>query len=297
MAGLACCLGVVAPVAGAAQRRPVFLSLRAAPVSLPYGGGTITISGRVRNATTCTLYDGFDRATTVRCSSGRFSFQRHVPANAGTVPAIWLPFVEAHSGRRHTRSSDVEVEVLPYVAPAPSVVNLDVCTAGPECDYGYAYESFPTWGNVAPDTLGDCTFAAAANWEQIVLGVHADPTVIGFEFAQAGGTEAGLAQTALWSYWQHTGIAGVKLTGLHRYFTDSNDVRNGVRAYGAMIVELRFAAGDGFAQYTVPASLHDTVVDGFTPEGPLVVSWGQTLQMTWEQWNAEATGMWGIGIG
>jgi hypothetical protein len=184
------------------------------------------------------------------------------------------------------------VEVL---APAPPVVNLDVCTPGPQCDYGAAYESFQTWGNAAPAMLGDCTFAAAANWEQIVLGVHADPSVIGFEFAQAGGTERGLAQNVLWTYWQRHGIAGVYLTGLHKYFSDATDVQNGVRAYGAMIIQLSFVPNDGFGQRVVPAGLHDAVVDGFTPEGPLVVSWGETLQMTWEQWDNEIIGMWGIG--
>src|SRR5262249_26592892 len=142
---------------------------------------------------------------------------------------------------------------------------------------------------------GDCTFAAAANWEQIVLNVHADPTVIGFEFAQAGGTERGLPQNSLWSYWQRYGIAGVHLTGLHRYFTDQTDVENAVRDYGALIVAVQFTANDGFGEYTVPAGLHDAVVIGFTPEGPLVVTWGETLQMTWEQWNYEIVGMWGIG--
>jgi len=147
---------------------------------------------------------------------------------------------------------------------------------------------------VAPDTLGDCSFAAAANWEQIVLHVEANETIVGFEFAQAGGTEHGLLQSALWNYWEKDGIAGILLRGLHKYFTDKTDVENGVRDYGAMIVELRFIAHDYFGQYLVSAGTHDTVVDGFTPEGPLVVSWGQTLQMTWEQWNHEAVGMWGI---
>jgi hypothetical protein len=36
------------------------------------------------------------------------------------------------------------------------------------------------------------------------------------------------------------------------------------------------------------------VVDGYTPEGPLVVSWGKTIQMSWDQWNAEVVDMWGI---
>jgi len=46
----------------------------------------------------------------------------------------------------------------------------------------------------------------------------------------------------------------------------------------------------------IPATSYDeSVVDGFTPEGPLVTSWGETIQMSWEQWNAEVIGMWGIG--
>lgn len=69
----------------------------------------------------------------------------------------------------------------------------------------------------------------------------------------------------------------------------------GARDYGAMIVELQFANDDGFAQYTVSAGFHDVIVDGFTPEGPLIVSWGETLQMTLAQWSAEVIGMWGIG--
>ena len=87
------------------------------------------------------------------------------------------------------------------------------------------------------------------------------------------------------------------LTGLHSYTTTVDDVENGVRDYRAMIAELSFEAGWGFGPDTMPASLHDVVVDGFTPEGPLIVSWGETVQMTWEQWRDEAVGMWGVETG
>lgn len=177
----------------------------------------------------------------------------------------------------------------------PPVKGLDACTAGPECDYGAAHESFQTWGNVPPDTLGDCTFAAAANWEQIVVSVRANSTVLGYEFAQAGGTEAGLPQNSLWTYWRKYGIAGVQLTALDRFTPSQANVENGVRDYAAMIAQLDFVTNDTFGEYTVAAGLHDVVVDGFTPEGPLVVTWGESLQITWEQWDDEVVGMWGIG--
>ncbi len=291
------CLGLLIGAASAAARKPIIVSLSVIPKVLPSSGGEFTMAARVRNAVSCTIYtSGLGSPRTVNCSSGRVTYRRRAPANTSTGPDLWGGYIEAHSGRQNTRSKDVEVEVPPQTASAPPVKGLDTCTAGPECDYGAAYDSFQNWGNVAPDGLGDCTFAAAANWEQIVLSVNADPTVIGYEFAHAGGTEqGGLAQNSLWTYWRKYGIAGVYLTGLHRYTTEQADVENSVRDYTAVIAELDFTANDGFGEYTVAASTHDVVVDGFTPGGPLVVTWGETLQMTWEQWNDEVVGMWGIG--
>ena len=196
---------------------------------------------------------------------------------AGVAPA----HNQSHRSRHRTR--------------APRVANLDTCVKGPECDYGAVHETFSTWGNVPPKALGDCTFAAVADWEQIVLGVHAKPTTIASEFAQAGGNDKqGLAQDTLWSYWQTEGIAGVRLTGLYPYATDIADVQEAVRTYSAMIVELSFSTDHHVAQYKVSGKLHDAVVDGFTPRGPLLVSWGRTLQMTWQQWGQEAHTMWRI---
>jgi hypothetical protein len=281
---------------GVAAAQPLVASFTVTPRVLPSNGGEFTITANVRAALSCTIYyPGLGAPRTVNCSSGHIAYRRHAPANDGTVPALWLVHIEAHSASGNTRSRDGEVEVPPTSAPPPPVKGLDACTGGPECDYGAAYASLENWGNVAPDALGDCTFAAAANWEQIVLRVHADPTVLGFEFAQAGGTEAGLAQNKFWSYWKKDGIAGVYLTRLNPYTTGQEDVENAVRDYGALVAELSFEAEDGFDEYTIAtASTHDVVVDGFTPEGPLVATWGETVQMTWEQWNDEVLGMWGI---
>ncbi len=291
-------VGLLVDVAGAAASKPVIVSLSMTPRVLPSSGGEVTISGRVRRSVSCTIfyYDGRLTKRTVNCTSGRFSWRRDAPANSGTTATKWSAWIEAHSGHLNTQSWEVAVEVLPSPAAAPPVVNLDACTSGPECDYGAAYQHYETWGNVPPEDLGDCTFAAAANWEQILFNWHVFPTALGYEFAEAGGTEqGGLAQEALWRYWERDGIGGVKLTGLHKYIPSPENVRNGVRDYAAMIVELRFGEGWAFAQYSAKAGLHDVVVMGFTPEGPLVVSWGEVLQLTWEQWSDEVVGMWGVG--
>ena len=147
-----------------------------------------------------------------------------------------------------------------------------------------------------PEDFGDCTFAAAANWLQILFHWHVYPTFLGYEFAQAGGSATnGLSQGALWYYWEHDGIGNSYLAGFHSYDTIPESVRNGVRDYAAMIVEFRFGEGWPFAQYRANAGLHDAVVLGFTPEGPLVATWGEVVQVTWEQWQDEVVGMWVIG--
>ena len=65
----------------------------------------------------------------------------------------------------------------------------------------------------------------------------------------------------------------------------------------AVIASLNFTKGQNFAGVTLPdSSYHWVVVDGYTPEGPLVATWGKTLQMTWQQWNLEVVSMWGITI-
>lgn len=304
-AALACALLAVS-AASAQAVKPVVISFHATPRSLSASGGVITFTGHVSNAASCIIYTDFGRPVRVGCRSGHFTLRRRLPANTGAYPDLYLAYVVAYSGHQNTRSRDAQVEVLlpstatpsqPATTAPPPVVNLDVCSPGPECDYGAAaYEQYENWGNTAPESFGDCTFAAAADWEQILFHWRPYPTALGFEFAQAGGNaETGLPQTSLWHYWEKDGIAGSYLTGLHSYYATVENVHNGVRDYAAMIIELRFYEGWYFGQYRVGNGQHDAVVMGFTPEGPLVVSWGQVLQMTWEQWNAEVIGMWGIG--
>jgi hypothetical protein len=290
---------------------------RAAGVSTfvcPASGESVVVTVRVRNATRCTFYSqrvpfsSLYPVKTLRCTSGRASVT--VPAIANSRPAPVRFTYAVRARRMGSRPAQQRVTIIEAAAsldvspsvpvaspPAPSpVVGLDACTPGPDCFYGPIDATYPDYGNIAPTNLGDCTFAAAAHWEQIVLGRHPDPTEIGYEFARAGGTlRGGLSLIALFGYWQRQGIAGVFLTGASSFRTDQATVESQVRGYGALIVGFQFVANDGVAQYIVQAGTHVAVVDGFTPEGPLVVSWGHTLQMTWQQWNAEATNMWAIG--
>jgi hypothetical protein len=273
------------------------LSVSVSPTVVPASGGTVTITVRTTSAVTCTFSGEGISTLSVPCSSGAGGATITFAANNGPTVTHTYSVVAQDASGATTAPESFTITELGSPLPASLAAYLDVCTPGPDCDYGPIYATYQDYGNVAPVDLGDCTFAAAAHWEQIVLGLNPDPSLIGYEFASAGGTSAGLTADALFGYWQHQGINGVFLTGLHRFFTDQTDVENGVRSYGAMIVEFQFADGGYFAQYRMSGGKHMAVVDGFTPEGPLVVSWGQTLQMTWAQWNAEVVNMWGIGAG
>ena len=165
------------------------------------------------------------------------------------------------------------------------------------CNSTLSDGTYPAYGNVAPVSIGDCTFAAVANWEQIVLNREPDPTQIGLEFGKAGGTQTtGLTNDQVFIYWQNYGIAGVFLKTAQSYYVDPYDLENALDNpdIGVVIAQLRFTTGENFAGYFPGDGYHWLLVVGYTPTGPLVVTWGQTLQMTWQQWNYETMAMWGI---
>lgn len=281
--------------ASADASRPTFLSFTVQPARLSSAGGWVTFRAKVHNAVSCTLEGAVGRKRTIGCGSGRILIRELVPPNRGKLPEDYFPHIEAHHGRSNRRSPDVQIEVASDLPQAPHVIDLDECSAGPECDYGYAYETFKTWGNSAPEALGDCTFAAAANWEQVINKWVPFEADLGYQFAQAGGTAiGGLSVGRLFSYWQKYTIGGARLTAWERFTPSKSNVLNGVREYGALLAELDFLQNDYFAQYQVSAGRHTVVVIGFTPEGPLVASWGEALQMTWEQWEDEATNTWAL---
>ena len=170
-------------------------------------------------------------------------------------------------------------------------------TNGTDCNTGPSTMTYPDYGNTPPTDIGDCTFATVADWEQVVLGVNPNATLIGLEFAEAGGTQTtGLTNSQVFSYWQTHGIAGVHLSSYKQYYTDELDVEGGINNpdIGPMIVELHLPINQSIAGYTTAGGGHWALVVGYTPQGPIIVTWGQKLQMTWQQWNLEAVAMWGI---
>ncbi len=176
--------------------------------------------------------------------------------------------------------------------PSLCVTEINFCNPGP------GSLTFPSYGNVAPIGIGDCTFAAVANWEEIILGTVPDQALILSEFAQAGGTpNLGLTNSQVFDYWASHGIGGTLLNAALPFYADPVHLMNAIddKNVRAVIASLNLVKGQNFAGTTMPdSSYHWVVVDGYTPQGPLVATWGKTLQMTWQQWNLEIVSMWGI---
>ena len=154
-----------------------------------------------------------------------------------------------------------------------------------------------SYGNNEKSGIKSCTFAAVANWEQVALGIKPDPTTISAEFLRSGGTASGLTNSQVFAYWITYGIGGVHLKTANSQFIDPVSIQAvvGDPKNKPVIAQLYFAKGQNFAgvQMTEP-SYHWVVIDGFTPTGPLAITWGTRLQMTWQQWNAEIVTAWTI---
>lgn len=186
----------------------------------------------------------------------------------------------------------------PMIAIQNSGTTLPCKAAINYCNSGPGNLTFPSYGNGDSVGIGNCTFAAVANWEKIVLGTVPDTSLIQSEFIEAGGTpNLGLTNSQVFSYWRTHGIGGTYLDSELPFYSDPVQLMNAIDnpRIRAVIASINLAKGQSFAGYTMSdASYHWIVVVGYTPQGPLVASWGRTLQMTWQQWNLEIVAMWGI---
>ena len=190
-----------------------------------------------------------------------------------------------------------------YPIIGPAVQNsgaLELCQENAKtCLISRYFETIPSYGNEGTDAIKSCTFAAVANWEHVVLGLVPDPAEIDAEFATSGGLDNGLTNDQVFSYWKEVGIGGVHLQEATPIYVDPLTVQTivGSPKYKAIVAQLYLSNGQNLAGFTVTGPFyHWVVIDGFTPTGPLVMTWGLTLQMTWQQWNSEVVSAWRITV-
>jgi hypothetical protein len=308
--------------------RPTISSIAVSQKSAPASGARVFVTVVVHGGKWCTFrrqvapFSALHLVRTVSCAIGWARVPMAPVVNQHLTSIKLMYSVTATSSRGYATVRRIGIveeaavpppaptappapDPLPDAPPAPpattpvptsSVVGLDTCDAGPDCDYGPIDNTYPDYDNVGVDGINDCTFASAADWEQIVHGLDPDPAEIENEFHEAGGSDQeGITALAFFTYWSQQGINGVHLTGVNDYSTDQADVESEVRADGAVLAAFTFNGTQTFGPYVPQAGSHMAVVDGFTPAGPLIVTWGQTLQVSWDDWNASAIAMWGVG--
>jgi len=184
------------------------------------------------------------------------------------------------------------------MGPAPK--NPVACVPGPNCITTYNGLKFGTYGNSSFWSVGDCTFASAANWEIVVEGKRPKLWLwniqIPAEFQlQTGQLVDGITMDRFFSIWKRNGIAGTKIKSVRSLGTSRSALMSALPRAKALLASLSFSAGEWFGPYKMPSGGgHAILVDGVTPVGPIVVSWGETLQMTWAQWSAEADGLYSV---
>lgn len=215
----------------------------------------------------------------------------------GLTPNIKYSFAVYTLGRADSFSNPAVSNVVVSHRTA-RIDNVGTCSSTQICDFGPRVKTYATFGNDATKNLNDCSFAAAADWETIVLGTAPDPSSVIAQYNQANfGTNTSLSFPALLTYWESRGIGGTFASGAATLATDRSSLEANVLADKALVAQLELSPLDQIGHETMAfAGSHFVVVDGFTPAGPLVVTWGSTVQMTWAQWNTEAIGSWNVTV-
>jgi hypothetical protein len=146
---------------------------------------------------------------------------------------------------------------------------------------------YPTFGNT---TLNDCSFAAAADWEIISLGVSPDPTEIVSEYnAFTNNLNEDVFPIPFFNYWETSGVGGVTILGYTNEGTTPSQIEEALRTNKALIALFQFHSGAQFGPYTMSSEGHFADVVGYTSTGPTIVTWGTTIQVTWAQWSTEVS--------
>lgn len=267
------------PAASAHER----FSVRTQPKVVSWAGGTfvLTVKGpHIRHAQCETLYAPGPEERFVPC---RHHSLRVVEPNAFYTRQTWHGQLVIRQGRHTTRLHfSLSQQAKPAPAPAPKPYNSQ--------PPNNSQSRFLFYNNAE---LGDCTLAAVANWEQIALGTPPDEPDILAVFAALG--NHGLHPEEVWHYWHIQGINGVLLYYVDILPYDRASYETSTERYTALIAELNLNGNSYFGtEQRAPETngKHWVATDGSTPSGPLVVTWGEVRQMTWEQWEDDIENLW-----
>jgi hypothetical protein len=176
----------------------------------------------------------------------------------------------------------------------------------PSYDFDTKHPGIPT-PMFANDTLGCCVIAGRAHqtlrFEDIEQGsvmMITDKDVTKEYFKETGGSDSGLVVLDSLSEWRHDGWKVGKHTFLIQAYAELNrsnrnqvrqaiyaDVGMGIGVQLPTCAQHEIQTGQPWATTTGPGSAkgswggHYVYVCGYTPKGPVCVTWGRKQQMTW----------------
>ncbi len=118
------------------------------------------------------------------------------------------------------------------------------------------------------------------------------------EYKEAvGNTNAELTNDQVFSYWSRFGIGDTYLDTAIPHPLDPLTLKKLLDTPNTreLIAQIHLTAGKNFAGYQISKSGNHWIdIHGYSPKGPVIITWGQILQMTWQQWNYDALNMWSI---
>ena len=202
--------------------------------------------------------------------------------NWNTYGDQWLSATYTSSPSSQLGSQLVVPQTLPVQIAAP----VDLA----------AGNSYDTYDNTGPQGIGDCMMAAAADWIETTFetapssqGVVSDFWAAENEFN--GGADVGLTSSQLFTYWQSNAIGGYMLTGVDPI--SASDVESELSSHYVLFATVNlpsgYPLGDG------QGGGHGWILVGYSSFGPMVVSWGQEVQISWADFDAWTTGVWALG--
>ena len=159
-----------------------------------------------------------------------------------------------------------------------------------------AGNTYSAYDNAGPSAIGDCSMAAAADWIETTFGTTpSDQEIVSDYWAAEGefndGADVGLTPDYLFDYWQADGIGGTTLTGVDAI--SAADVKSELSERYVLLSQVTlpsgYPLGDG------EGASHFWIVVGYSDYGPMVVTWGQEVQISWADFDDWTTGIWGIG--
>lgn len=158
-----------------------------------------------------------------------------------------------------------------------------------------AGHTFAPYDNTGPTALEDCTLAAAADWIEATFDTAPSPQVIVAAYGAAedtydAGGDLGLTASQLFAFWRDVGIAGTRLTSTASVPLDE------VASYlaGGHVLLSTAELPAGFPSGSTRPAAHAWLVVGDSARGPMLVTWGEELQVSWADFDAWTTGVWAL---